>query len=252
MYTTNAYYPSPIDGNYYETYILLSNGQLAPVHFIHNQNVLNLVYFPSTAWGQPPIPATVNVMINNGVSNLVYYQPQNFGLSQLLYCTGNMPQNITLMFNPQFRQFHPVNICDSGLLNVIPNSNNTLPSVSFIEQNPNKVPVNINTNIPNEILQGLQAVQNGSLSNVTINSNQHGFNLTAEDQEGNRYLIEKYNVNGIKHTSQTIVDTSSVKQERQIQVKQLRLEKMTQSQIANHLGVSQKTISNDLKELELK
>lgn len=252
MYTTNAYYPSPIDGNFYETYIFLNNGQLTPVHFFQQPNGLSLVYYPLTTWGQAPAPTQVLVSVNNGASNLVYYQPQRFGQTQLLYCTSHMPHHINLMFNPEFQNFIPVNVCDSGLSEVASNSSQTLPCASFIEQNPNRLPVHPNSNIPHEIIQGLQAVQNGQFSNISVNSNHHGFHLTAEDQYGNRIIIEKYNLNGIKHTSETVVETTDMKQARQAQVKQLRLAKMTQSQIANHLGVSQKTISNDLRELGLK
>ncbi|WP_042150218.1 MULTISPECIES: transcriptional regulator [unclassified Pseudoalteromonas] len=246
MYTTLAYYASPIDGNYYPTYFALPNGQLTPVHFFLDQNGYNLVYFPPVMWGAPPNPTKVNIVINNGFSNIVYYQPQNFGQTQLLYCCGNTPNHITLMCNIEFQRFLPITIGDT----VRPQQNTAnLPSTPFMEQNPNPVPVQQSSSIPSEITNALRAVQDGKLSNVSINQDQFGFKLTAEDFEGNRILFERHTKNGIKKTSQTIVDNNTNKLSRQQQVKQLRAEKKTQIQIANHLGVSQKTISNDMKEL---
>ncbi|EJV0371514.1 HTH domain-containing protein [Vibrio vulnificus] len=252
MFTSMAYFPSPIDGNYYPTYVQLADGQLAEVHFYNGVNGLELVYYPNAAWGQAPTPISVHVVIQNGNSNLAYYQPQQYGQAQLLYCTSRMHQHLTLMLNTEFQQFVPVNICDSDLLQLQKLPTDIIPHAAYMEQNPNRIPVNVGTNLPPEIIQGLQAVQNGALTNISITSNQQGFHLTAEDHEGNRYVLEKYTKNGISHISETTVDTSTVKMERQLQVKQLRSNKMTQSQIANYLGVSQKTISNDLKELGLK
>lgn len=243
MYTTPAYYPSPVDGNYYQTYVTLPNGQLTPVHFLKKPEGLHLVYYPPVSWGSPPNPIDVHISINNTISNIVYYQPQSFGQTQLLYCAGH------IMCNIEFQKFSPITIGDTGMLQQSNDSKSVLPTTPFMEQAPNTVPVPQSTNLPPEIFQGLQAVQDGRLSNVTVNSNQHGFKLTAEDLEGNRIIIEKHNVNGIKHSSETIVEISNIKFDRQTQVKQLRLQNMTQSQIANHLGVSQKTISNDIKEL---
>lgn len=252
MYTSTAYFPSPVDGNYYPTYVYLDNGQLVEVHFFNSHNGLDLVYFPHTSWGQAPSPISVHLTIQNGNSNLVYFQPNQYGQSQLLYCTSGMHQHLTLMLNSEFQQFEPITVCDSRLLQIQQPSTEVIPYAAYMEPNPNRIPVNSGNSLPTEIIQGLQAVQNGSLTNVSISSNQQGFSLTAEDLEGNRYIIEKYTNNGISHVSQTSVETSNDKLERHVQVKQLRANKMTQSQIANYLGVSQKTISNDLKELGLK
>lgn len=250
MFTTDAYYPSPIDGNYYPTYIFMENGQLTSVHFFNGSNGLQLVYYPNTNWGQVRTPIPVYVLIQNHCSNLIYFQPQQYGQCQLLYCTSTMQQNLTLMLNAEFQNFVPINICDSELRQSNLEETTTIPYAAFMEQAPNRIPVKTGANLPPEIIQGLQAVQTGELTNITITSNQYGFNLTAEDRDGNRYVLEKHVKNGINHTSQTTIETSNEKIERQRQVKQLKANKMTQNQIANYLGVSQKTISNDLKELK--
>lgn len=252
MYTSNAYFPSPIDGNYYPTYIYLTDGRLAEVHFFNTANGLDLIYYPANDFAQAPNPSSVRVDVQNGNSNLVYFQPNQFGQSQLLYCTSNLHQHLTLMLNTHFQQFEPITVCDSGLLQMNQSSTEVIPHAAYMEPTPNRIPVNSGNNLPPEILQGLQAVQNGALTNISITSNQQGFSLTAEDLSGNRYVLEKYSNNGINHINSTTIETSNEKHHRQIQVKQLRLQKMTQSQIANYLGVSQKTISNDLKELGLK
>lgn len=250
MYTTQAYYASPIDGNFYHTYIELSNGQLTPVHFLQHTDGLRLVYYPTVVpWGAVPTPTEITVSINNNQSNVVYYQPQNFGQTQLLYCVSSVPGFITLMCNIEFQKFLPITIGDTGMLQQPNNNNSMLPTTPFIEQAPNTMPVPQHVNIPADIYQGLQAVQDGRLANVSVSSNQHGYQLTAEDLEGNRIIIEKHNANGITQSSEAVVETTNSKLKRQSQVKQLRLNNMTQNQIANHLGVSQKTISNDIKEL---
>ncbi|MBW3532983.1 hypothetical protein [Shewanella sp. NKUCC06_TVS] len=251
MYTSNAYYPSPIDGNIYPIYVFLANGQLAVVHFFQLPSGLNLVYYAQTNYGQPPVPTPVCVSVNQGVSNLVYFQPQPFGQNQLLYCTSHLDRQIDLMFNSAFQVFLPVSVYDRGELNMMPKANEQPANNYYIDQYPNRLPVNPNTDVPPEIIQGLLAVQNGQLASMDVNTNQYGFYLTAEDNDGNRFVFEKTNINGINTTNQTTVIIGDSKIERQSQVKVLRSRGMTQIQIANHLGVSQKTISNDLKELGL-
>jgi hypothetical protein len=249
MYTTNAYYPSPFDGNYYPAYIYLQDGQLTPIHFIHNQQDLKLVWFQPNAVGQAPIPRPVQVLINKGFSNLVYFQPQMYGNTQLLYCTSVSPQHLVLLMNTDFQQYAPVETFDSQIK--YQPSHEVIPHGSYMEQNPNRALVNEGGCLPPQIIQALQAVQSGTLPFVNVNCNQFGFNLTAEDHKGNRYLLEMYSQNGITHKKESTIDNLNDKDLRQKQVQQLKAKKMTQIQIANHLGVSQKTISNDLKELGL-
>jgi hypothetical protein len=243
MYTTFAYYPSPIDGNLYPIYIFI-NDQLAPVHFIYINERLALAYYPNSGWSQSPA-ILIQCATHNGYSNLVYYQPKPYGQMELLYCTTSMNGAMQLFINSQYQQFDGITI----MPNEIPATNNRhLPR--YVEEQVVRMPVHTNPNIPDEIINALQAVQYGQLSNVSLNSNQHGFHLTAEDFTGNRIIIEKYESNGISRKSVTEIDTPNQKAERQTQVLQLRQEGRTQAQIANHLGVSQKTISNDLKELK--
>jgi len=249
MYTTQAYYASPIDGNYYPAYITLSNNQLTPVHFLRDHEKWRLIYYPETIWGAPPNPTDIVVSINNRLANIVYYQPKDFGQTQLLYCSCSVPSYITLMCNIEFQKFLPITIGDTGMLQQLSENNSPLPTTPFIEKSPSTTPVPQSINIPAEIFQGLQALQDGRLANISVNSNQHGYQLTAEDLDGNRIIVEKHNVNGIKNTSETVIESTNSKLSRQTKVKQLRLENMTQRQIANHLGVSQKTISNDIKEI---
>jgi hypothetical protein len=249
MYTDIAYFASPIDGNFYPTYVTLPSGQITSVHFIQTPEGFRLVYYPATYWGGTPTPIDITISLKNRLSNVVYYQPQGFGQTQLLYCNCHEPNALTLMCNNEFQKFLPIRIGDTGMLQQLNHSNSALPSTPFIEQQPNTVPVPQNINIPSDIYQGLQAVQEGRLANVSVKSNQHGYKLTAEDFEGNRIIIEKHSQNGINQSSETVVETTNLKTQRQDQVKQLRLDNMTQNEIANHLGVSQKTISNDIKEL---
>jgi len=247
MYTTNAYFPSPIDGNYYPTYIYLQNEQLSPVHFWQGSNGLELVYYPATTFGQVSVPLHAPISIQNGFSNLVYFQPQPYGQIQQLYCTSVGQQYLTLIFNPEFQKFIPVNVFDSNVQ--YSESTEMSPYAAFMQHNPSRIPVNSEISLPPEIIQGVQAIQNGSLTNISVTSNQYGFQLTAEDKKGDRYILKKHSQNGITSKSETIVENSDNKLSRQQQVKQLRKEKMTQNEIANYLGVSQKTISNDIKEL---
>ncbi|MCG3811191.1 helix-turn-helix transcriptional regulator [Photobacterium damselae] len=254
MYTSNAYYPSPIDGNLYHIYVGLDNGMLAPVHFIRNGDSLVLTF--QTQSGYNPNYQPITVLVNGNVSNLMYYQPQGYGQNQLLYCTTNFNNSIELICNTDFQQYQSLNFISGSnqVLLPIPSShNNILPSSGYIETMPNCLPVNSNSNMPIEVLQGLQALQNGQLADININMNTNGFNLTAEDMNGDRYVIEKYNMNGIQHESRTRIDSRDTKESRLETVKQLRLvHNMTQNQIANYLGVSQKTVSNDLKDLNIK
>ncbi|ENM3890110.1 hypothetical protein Q9F25_003314 [Vibrio cholerae] len=247
MYTTNAYFPSPFDGNYYITYVILQDGTLSPVHFLMTNHGLELVWYQQNIVGTPPTPIKVEVSINNGFSNLVYFQPQSYGTTQQLFCTAVSPQHMVILINSAFQKFEPVEVYDSTL--TYQQSNELIPHAAFMQQNPNRMPVNEGTNLPPAIIQALQAVQNGTLPNVNISSNQFGFNLTAEDHQGNRYILEMHTKNGITQKSETTVTNLNDKALRQEQVRQLKAQSMTQVQIANHLGVSQKTISNDLKEM---
>lgn len=250
MYTSNAYFPSPIDGNYYPTYIQLSDGQLAPVHFLRTQEgESNLVIFQPAPFGQAPQFQPVSVYISNGFSNLVYFQPQNFGFNQLLYCPSTSNQHLVLLMNTQLQQFLPVEVYDSIIR--LTESVGAISNSMFMKENPYKLPVIDSVALPDEIIRSLQALQIGMLRNVSINSNQFGFSLTAEDNNGDRVVFEKYSRNGITSSNVTRVTPFNEKEHRQEQVRQLRAQKMTQAQIANHLGVSQKTVSNDLRELKL-
>lgn len=249
MFTTNAYFPSPYDGNYYLTYVILPDRRLEPVHFLNAAQGLELVWFQQHSVSSPPVSTQVHVSISNGFSNLVYFQPQNYGNAQLLYCTSVSPQHLVLLINTAFQNFEAVEVYDSVLK--YQQSQEIISHAAFMRQNPNRMPVNEGSNLPPAIIQALQAVQNGTLPSVNISSNQFGFSLTAEDHAGNRYILEMHTRNGITKKSETTVANCNDKVLRQEQVRLLKAQKMTQVQIANHLGFSQKTISNDLKELEL-
>lgn len=249
MYTSAAYFPSPFDGNYYPTYIHLDNGELTPVHFLNTQKGLQLVWYPRAAIGQLATPQLVQISLNYGQSNLVYFQPQAFGHTQQLYCASNSLRCLTLIMNTRFQEFVPIEVHPNTLESITPQE--VIPHAAFMEENPNRLPVNDNLGLPKEVLAALQAVQTGALANVTTNTNRHGFHLTAEDHDGNRYILEKYSQNGITQTNEVKVNTTGIREKRLEQVKQLKAQKLSQTQIANHLGVSQKTVSNDLKELGL-
>lgn len=249
MYTTHAYYASPVDGNYYPTYVFLEDGQLVQVHFLRDEESCRLVYYPPVPWGAAPNPIDVIVLIDNHISNIVYYQPQSYGTAQLLYCHSNGANFITLMCNIDFQKFLPTTIYSSKESYHFNENNSEILSSPFLEQSPNRFPVDNHSSIPIEIIKSLEAVQQGFLANTSINTNENGYKLTAEDLEGNRIVIEKYNLNGINYKSETIVDSPDLKAQRQQMVKDLRRKGLSQKDIANHLGVSQKTISNDLREL---
>lgn len=236
-----------MDGNFYPIYVYFANGNLAPVHFVPQGDGLSLVYYNNVGWGQPGSPVPVYYEIDpNGVSNLVYYQPKLYGQMELRYCTTLPDREMQLFSNPELNRFDGILIQRDGVPKII---NDQIRGQALKNNSSFGVPVHRSTNIPEEIMSGLQALQYGKLNGVDIKSNKHGFHLTAEDLDGNRIIIEKHENNGIHRKTVTSVRTEENKSERQVQVAQLRSEGMSQAQIANHLGVSQKTISNDLREI---
>lgn len=248
MNTTLAYFRSPADGNLYPTYVYLQEGHVALVHFVRNGSELTMAYYPVSGLNSfPSAPVQIDYQVQNGLSNIVYYQPKLYGQSELLFCTTFDGFKTQLFCNPQAGLFELV-IISQGAPGLLP-AGSSLKLEWLQEQYAPSLPVQKNPNIPEEILSALQALQYGQLSNVSSNVDKYRLHITAEDSSGDRFVVEKFSNNGITKKTVTEVKSFDNKQERLLKVVQLHNEGLTQMQIANHLGVSQKTVSNDLKEL---
>lgn len=247
MNNTLVYYPSKSDGNLYPVYFIMPNGQLTLVQCYHMEPNRLYLGYPSSSniLGQPPAINPITLEINNGVSNLVYYQPLLFGQNQLQYCISDIFQNFVLMIKTDFQTYVPLTFENNAFVrNQTPSTNH------YIDSQPNTLLVNPYINIPQEIAKSIAYLQTGQLDNMDIKMNHNGFQVSADNlTNGERFVFSKTNISGIKTTSLIETVVAETKYTRQMQVKNLRLTGMTQSQIANHLGISQKTVSNDLRDL---
>ena len=106
--------------------------------------------------------------------------------------------------------------------------------------------------LPREIVEIAQLIQSGQLADWTIQKRSNGVTkFRGFDQVGHGIIIEKRDIdNYSRTTTETVTKPSSIIARRSL-VKELRLEGMTQTAIAERTGYSQKTISNDCAELDL-
>lgn len=89
-------------------------------------------------------------------------------------------------------------------------------------------------------------IQNFGLINFNVSCNHGELTVTGTDQTGNRVRVNSYQGNGFTEGTMSTFQPGS-KEARRLEVVRLRGNGLTQQEIANRLGVSQKTVSNDLK-----
>jgi len=105
--------------------------------------------------------------------------------------------------------------------------------------------------LPAAITEIANLIQSGQLSAWKIEQGHNGeakFHGTAPDGSG--IIIQKKVVGGYSRTTTETMNKPATIDERRARVRELRSEGMTQTQIAERTGYSQKTISNDCKFLD--
>ncbi len=248
LYTANLYYPSPVDGNIYSIYMHDDTGVLQPIFIEKNpyDELIHPYYLKNISPLQPPIKCQAEINIHNGIANLCYYQPLANGQVDLLYCTSPF-SDINLLINTHLGQYL------SLTLNKVNNNlillSDQIVENKFIQKNHHPVPANIAA-YPQEIDDVFSAITRGTLKNSKIEYDEYGFTLSANDHQGNIYYFEKKQPYENCQIS-SLTNYSNSKKDRLKRVKALRLQHRTQQEISEILNVSQKTISNDLKELNI-
>jgi len=106
--------------------------------------------------------------------------------------------------------------------------------------------------LPREIVEVAQLIQSGQLSDWKIERSSNGTTrFRGFDQGGHGILIEKRDIGTYSRTTtETVTKPLTIKERRSL-VKELRREGLTQADIADRTGYSQKTISNDCAALDL-
>lgn len=250
LYTANLYYPSPVDGNIYLTYMHDDSGVLQPI-LIENSSHDELIrpyYLKNSAPLQPPLKYQAEISVKNGISNLCYYQPRENGQTDLLYCTSSV-SNITLLLNSHLGQYLPVTLNSLDKNSCLIQLPVPIIENKFIQKNHHTIQAYI-TAYPQEIDNIFSAITRGILKSSKIEYDEYGFNISASDFQGNSYFFEKKQSYDNCQIS-SFTNYSNSKKDRLKRVKELRLQHRTQQEISEILNVSQKTISNDLKELNM-
>ena len=89
-------------------------------------------------------------------------------------------------------------------------------------------------------------IQKFGLVNFNVSCSHGELTVTGTDQSGKHVRVNSYQGNGFTEGTMSTFQPGS-KEARQFEAMRLRKDGLTQQEIANRLGVSQKTISNDLK-----
>ena len=89
-------------------------------------------------------------------------------------------------------------------------------------------------------------IQNFGLINFNVSCNNGELTVTGTDQNGKHIRVNSYQGNGFTEGTMSTFQPGG-KEARRLEAVRLRESGLTQQEIANRLGVSQKTISNDLK-----
>lgn len=89
-------------------------------------------------------------------------------------------------------------------------------------------------------------IQSFGLINFKVSCNEGELTVTGTDQGGKHIRVNSYQGNGFTEGTMSTFQPES-KEARKFEAVRLRGAGLTQQEIANRLGVSQKTISNDLK-----
>lgn len=118
---------------------------------------------------------------------------------------------------------------------------------------PQKIP---SDSLPPMLVQAMEAIQQGNLSNVNIEISREPTlrtTLTANSPDGeNRIILTTESYSGVSEVQQTQISKPANKEERLDRVEKLHKEGKTQTEIAKYTMTSQKTVSNDIKELRKK
>ncbi|HEI2929593.1 TPA: helix-turn-helix domain-containing protein [Escherichia coli] len=89
-------------------------------------------------------------------------------------------------------------------------------------------------------------IQQFGLINFNISCNNGELTIMGADQNGTHIRVNSYQGNGFTEGTMSTFQPRG-KEARRLEAIRLRKSGLTQQEIANRLGVSQKTISNDLK-----
>jgi DNA-binding transcriptional regulator YiaG len=89
-------------------------------------------------------------------------------------------------------------------------------------------------------------IESAGLVNFDVSCNNGELTVTGTNQTGQQIRINQYQANGFSEGTLSTFQPSS-RESRQYEAKRLKGNGLSQQEIANRLGVSQKTISNDLK-----
>ncbi|EHU9520833.1 HTH domain-containing protein [Vibrio vulnificus] len=94
------------------------------------------------------------------------------------------------------------------------------------------------------VLPGI--IQGAGLVNFEVSCNNGELTVTGSNEHGQQVRISSYQGNGFQEGTLSTFQPSSIEQ-RRAETRRLRSTGLTQQEIADRLGVSQKTVSNDLK-----
>ncbi|ECK5632010.1 helix-turn-helix domain-containing protein [Vibrio fluvialis] len=89
-------------------------------------------------------------------------------------------------------------------------------------------------------------IQGAGLVNFQVSCSNGELTVTGTNQSGQQVRINQYQGNGYTEGTLSTFQPSNI-EARQNEARRLRSNGLTQQEIADRLGVSQKTISNDLK-----
>lgn len=108
------------------------------------------------------------------------------------------------------------------------------------------VPAPVSTTIDlSKVMQNIGL--DGTLVEYNVSQKPGQTVISGTTSDGQHIHMEKYQANGLKTASVSVFTPGSI-EERQAEAKRLRSTGLSQQAIAGRLGVSQKTISNDLNQ----
>ncbi|MCX7066516.1 MAG: hypothetical protein NTW85_02290 [Methylococcales bacterium] len=113
---------------------------------------------------------------------------------------------------------------------------------------------NYPTKIPKEIKDIVESINNGDFKNAKMEWNDDGsVKFSADSSDGNsRIIMQKHEFSGISQQSKTDITKPLGKEDRLQRVELLHEQGKTQTEISTYTMTSQKTVSNDIKELKKK
>ncbi|EPN8252971.1 TPA: winged helix-turn-helix transcriptional regulator [Vibrio harveyi] len=108
--------------------------------------------------------------------------------------------------------------------------------------------------IPSEVKDIAEAIATGQVKNAKMEWNEDGsVSFSADSPDGSaRITMQKHEFAGVTQESKTDISKPANKAERLQRVEILKKQGKTQTEIAHFTMTSQKTVSNDIKELRAK